>query len=527
MHGTSIPTMLQVPACRKARADGRARRPAARVWGVSRVLSIGVALCATTLTFAQSVVAPKAKQEAPPTYAADIAPVVARSCTECHRAGGVAPFSLETADDLIRRARTIARVVEDETMPPWFAELPTGSPHRFANDTSLTDREKQLLTSWLASPDRPLGDASTAPAPRGPAPEWRIGKPDLVVELPREVEVKATGTMPYVNLRVETGFTEDRWVRAWEVAPTARDVVHHVLVFAVPKGARGPADESRGFFAAYVPGNGSKIYDSSRAKRLPAGHDLVFQLHYTPNGRATTDRTRLGLVFADAKPKHEVRTAGLFDPKLDIPPGAADHREGAALTVPFDARLLAWIPHMHNRGKSFRAYREVPRAATESAAADAPAVREILLDVPRYDFDWQLSYEYADPVLITRGTVLGFEAVFDNSTANPANPDPAARVRWGQQTTDEMLIGYIEYELVDESANGSGSAAGFGGAARGLRRDRAAQFAFLDDDGDGAIEKGEGGAIVARAFEAADADGDGRITRAEFDAFVARRRRED
>ncbi|MFM7259938.1 MAG: hypothetical protein ACKO3W_04975, partial [bacterium] len=394
-----------------------------------------------------------------------------------------------------------------------------GSPHRFANDTSLSDREKQLLVSWLASPDRPLGDTSKAPVPRGPAPEWRIGKPDLVVELPREVEVKATGTMPYVNLRVETGFTEDRWVRAWEVAPTARDVVHHVLVFAVPKGARGPADESRGFFAAYVPGNGSKTYDASRAKRLPAGHDLIFQLHYTPNGRATTDRTRLGLVFADAKPTHEVRTAGLFDPKLDIPPHAADHREGAALTVPFDARILAWMPHMHNRGKSFRAYREVPRAAT--SPSDNGTARELLLEVPRYDFNWQLAYEYATPVEVTRGTVLTIEAVFDNSTANHSNPDPTARVRWGQQTTDEMLIGYIEYELVDESAG----AAGFGGAARGLRSDRAAQFAFLDEDGDGAIEKGEGGAVVARAFAAADTDGDGRITRAEFEAFVARRRR--
>ncbi len=462
---------------------------------------------------AQSTPTPAtATKPSTPTYAADIAPLIMRSCAECHRAGGVAPFSLETSDDLTRRAKNILRVIRDGTMPPWFAEMPDGSPHRFKNDPSLTGHEKEVITRWLESSDRPLGDATKLPTPRGPAPEWQIGKPDLVVELPREVEIKASGTMPYVNLRVSPGFTEDRWVRAWEVAPTAREVVHHVLVFAVPKGARGPADESRGFFAAYVPGNGSKIYDATRAKRLPAGHDLVFQLHYTPNGRATVDRTRLGLVFAEKPPEREVRTAGIFDPKLDIPPGAADHREGAALTVPADARILAWMPHMHNRGKSFRAYRETPSTPN--------AERELLLNVPRYDFNWQLAYEYATPIQVKRGTVLSIEAIFDNSPENAANPDPNKRVRWGQQTTDEMLIGYIEYELIDESANATPA---LGGQSRGLRRDRAAQFSFLDDDDDGALEKGEGGALVARVFNAADADHDGRITRAEFDAYLAKR----
>lgn len=443
-----------------------------------------------------------------PEYATEVAPIVAHACTECHRAGGVAPFPLESADDLAKRARNIARAVRDGTMPPWFAAPPADPAHRFANDASLSEREKSTLLAWLDAAERPIGDLAKAPPPRGPAPEWRIGAPDAVFELPREVAVKASGTMPYVNLRVETGFTEDRWVRAWEVAPTARDVVHHVLVFAVPKGARGPADEARGFFAAYVPGNGSRVYDPTRAKRLPAGTDLVFQLHYTPNGRETADRTRIGLVFAPAAPEREVHTAGLFDPRLDIPPGAADHREGMAMTLPTDVRILSWMPHMHTRGRSFRAY------------AESLGTRTALLDIPRYDFNWQLSYDYAVPVELRRGTTLGIEAVFDNSAANPANPDPAKRVRWGQQTTDEMLIGYVEYEVV-----GGGPALGEGGV-RGRLRDRASQFAALDSDGDGAIERGEGGAVVERAFEAADADGDGRVTRAEFDAFVARRRRD-
>jgi hypothetical protein len=147
-----------------------------------------------------------------------------------------------------------------------------------------------------------------------------------------------------------------------------------------------------------------------------------------------------------------------------------------------------------------------------------------VLDVPRYDFNWQLAYEYEKPLEVKRGTVLSIEAVFDNSAENSANPDPTKRVRWGQQTTDEMLIGYIEYELLSGAV---GEPATLGGQPRGIRRDRAAQFAFLDDDGDGTIERGEGGALVARAFAAADADNDGRITRPEFDAYLAKRGRDE
>jgi mono/diheme cytochrome c family protein len=385
-----------------------------------------------------------------PEYATVVAPIVARHCTACHRAGGVAPFDLESPEALARRAATIARSVREGEMPPWFARA-ADTTHVFANDPSLSAADKATLLRWLESAVRPLGDLAKAPPPRGPAPEWRIGAPDLVVELPRSVEVPAAGTMPYVNLRVPSGLAADAWVRAWEVSPTARDVVHHVLVFAVPEGARGPAEEARGFFAAYVPGGGMRVYDDTRAKRLPKGSDLLFQLHYTPNGRATSDRTRLALRFADGPPQREVRTAGIFDPRLDIPPNAAAHVEGTQFTVPADLRVLSWMPHMHMRGSAFRAFRVAP-----------DGTRIPLLDIPRYDFNWQLSYDYATPLELKRGTVIGIEGVFDNSTANPANPDASQRVRWGQQTTDEMLIGYVEYELV-------GAAAGAAPLRRGRR----------------------------------------------------------
>ncbi len=380
---------------------------------------------------------------APPTYAADIAPIVSRACCECHRDGGVAPFALASPQDLIKRARTIARAVRDDSMPPWFAVVAEGSAHRFKNDASLSAADKATLLAWLDSDERALGDLSKAPPPRPVAPAWRISTPDVVFEIPAPVEIKAKGTMNYVNVRVPTNFTEDVWVREWEVVPSAREAVHHVLVFARPPEAKGRGageDEGRGFFAAFVPGGGMRSYDSTRAKKLPKGSTLIFQLHYTPNGQATQDRTKIGLVLAKTAPEHEVRTVGIFDSALDIPPHTATHREMSSLTAPADIRILSWMPHMHTRGKSFVAYRKRDGA------------REVLIDVPRYDFNWQLSYDYATPLEVSKGTLIHIEGVFDNSAENSANPDPSKRVRWGQQTTDEMLIGYIDYELAHEIA---------------------------------------------------------------------------
>ncbi len=375
-----------------------------------------------------------------PTYERDIAPIVRRNCSECHRAGGVAPFALDTPEDLIRRARSIARAVTDETMPPWFAMVAEGSPHRFKNDRSLAASEKALLLEWIESEDHARGTPSLVAllSPPAPVAAWRISTPDLVFELPEPVEVQASGVMRYVHVSVPTNLTEDTWVREWEVIPSAREVVHHVLVFAVPEGAKGKrafAGDGQGFFAAFVPGGGMRVYDSTRAKKLAKGSTLVFQLHYTPNGSATSDRTKIGLVLAKTPPEKEVRTVGIFDSSLDIPPEVAAHRESATLVSPADVRILSWMPHMHTRGKSFTAWREVN------------GVRETLLHLPRYDFNWQLSYDYETPLEVTKGTTLHIEGVFDNSKENSVNPDPSKRVRWGQQTTDEMLIGYLDFEM--------------------------------------------------------------------------------
>jgi len=228
-------------------------------------------------------------------------------------------------------------------------------------------------------------------------------------------------------------------VQAIEVQPTAREVVHHVLIFARapgPKTGRGDDDGVNGFFAAYVPGNNSVVYPDGFAKPLPAGTRLHFQIHYTPNGTATRDQVRLGLIYAKEEPQHIVQTAGIADLRLNIPPGAEHHPETSSIPVPRDVRLLGLFPHMHVRGSAFR---------YEVLLPDGNA--RTLLEVPHYDFNWQLGYRFAEPPLIPAGSKVRATGWYDNSSKNPANPDPAKTVKWGPQTYDEMMIGYVEFYL--------------------------------------------------------------------------------
>ncbi|MGB8169217.1 MAG: histidine kinase, partial [Chthoniobacteraceae bacterium] len=296
------------------------------------------------------------------------------------------------------------------------------------------------LLAWLDA-GKPLGDPKDAPLARSFPKDWQIGAPDVVLQIPQPIAVKAEGTMPYQIATVETNFAEDRWVRAFEVQPTAREVVHHVLIF-VATGDRNrdvEGDGSGGFFAAYVPGNDHVTYPNGFAKPLPAGAKLRFQIHYTPNGTATRDQMKLGLIFAKEAPQHIIHVAGIGNHRLNIPPGAAHHPESAVIPIPADVKLLAFMPHMHLRGAAFRYEAILPDGTVRT-----------LLDVPRYDFNWQLSYRYAEPPTLPRGSKVRATGWFDNSANNPANPDPTKTVKWGPQTFDEMMLGYVEYYLPDE-----------------------------------------------------------------------------
>lgn len=447
------------------------------------------------------------------TYHNRVSRILQRHCVECHRAGGLGPFALETPAQVAAQQAMIQEVVKQRRMPPWFARETHGSA-RWLNDRSLADADRTDLLAWLAG-GMPVGDPAEAPLLLAPPGEWRIGAPDLVLQLPRAVPVKAEGTMPYQHVVVETGLTEERWVEAVEVQPSRRDVVHHVLVFVMDgQGRRGGQEpnEQSGFFAAYVPGNSSQVYPAGFAKRLPKGSRLMFQMHYTPNGQATADQTRLALRFAKQPPRHVVETVGIANTGIRIPPRAGDHAERASLRVPRDSVVLAFMPHMHLRGKAFRYDAKLKNGQVET-----------LLDIPRYDFNWQLQYRLAEPLAIAAGTTLEVTGWFDNSDRNPANPDPERTVRWGPQTFDEMLLGYIEYYVpgrtvpTDGAANlsGSGRDGQNAGADAGANATGGAGAAGREEKpknlGQQIAELFRGAAIDPR-FAKADVDRNGRMT---------------
>lgn len=402
-------------------------------------------------------------------------------------------------------------VVDRGIMPPWFA-APDPDHGPWKNDRSLSAADKADLYAWIEA-GTPKGDERDAPAPRTyAAGDWTIGKPDAVFQLPNPIEVKATGVMPYQEVFVDTNFKEEKWIEAMEVIPSARQVVHHVLIFVYPPGGKrslfggGVGEEIEGFFAAYVPGTNAIRYPDGMAKRVPAGSRLKFQMHYTPNGTATRDQTRLGLVFAKKPVEHEVRTVGIANLGLNIPPGAPNHPHTGRVNVPYDVRILSMIPHMHVRGKAAR---------YELIGPDGS--RRRLLEVPRYDFNWQLPYEYREPLLVKKGSQIEYTAWYDNSENNPANPDPKKRVRWGLQTYDEMHLGYVEYYIPSLKP---------GSDDPGLRPQLFSggnliepMFRAMDRNGDGFLTQEEAGNSWNR-LRAADTNGDGKISLEEAKAAL-------
>jgi hypothetical protein len=383
------------------------------------------------------------------TYAADVAKIVQDRCQSCHRAGQIAPFPLLSYDDARRHAAMIAEVVEDRRMPPWHADPRHG---RFRNDRHLTPRERETLLAWVEQ-GAPLGDPAALPPPRTFPDGWQIGTPDVVFELPEPHTVAAQGTLPYVNKRVPTHFQEDMWIQAAEAQPGDRAVVHHILVF-VDDHSGQRRQGLGGQLCGFAPGDMPAVFAPGIAKKVPAGSDLVFQLHYTPVGTVRTDRSRVGLIFAKQPVEHLAITRGIAQRRFIIPPGAPNHPVTSSFTFASDAHLLSLLPHMHLRGKSF-----------EYTATYPDGSREVLLSVPAFDFGWQTSYVLETPRAMPKGTRIDCMAHYDNSAENPANPDPKRAVLWGDQTFEEMMIGYIDYiddEKVPARAREGAAAVGEG-----------------------------------------------------------------
>ncbi len=365
------------------------------------------------------------------TYSNQIARIMQNRCVECHRSGEVAPFTLTSYSDVAAWADTICEVVQEGRMPPWFADPKYG---HFLNDARMSDEEKVTLSTWVEN-GCPEGDAQDLPEPRKFAEGWQIGQPDQVVYMSDEAfTIPAEGTVDYKYYTVDPGWTTDKWVQATECRPGNRSVVHHIIVFVQSKG--GDVG-NRGGIGGYAPGMTPSINPEGTAVLVPANSKLVFQMHYTTNGTQQDDRSMVGIRFADPKTvKKAVRGGMVGDLSFKIPPGEANFEVKAKHLFLKDTLLLNLTPHMHVRGKDFKYEAEYP-----------DGTREVLLDVPNYDFNWQLRYMYAEPKLMPKGTRLHCTAHFDNSAGNAANPDPTAQVTFGEQTWEEMMFGF--YTAID------------------------------------------------------------------------------
>lgn len=377
------------------------------------------------------------------TYAKHISRILQKNCQECHRPGQIGPMALLTFDDAVAWSDTIREVVDEGRMPPWHADPRYG---KFSNDRSLSKEERETLLSWIDH-GTPRGDDKDLPPPRRFPEGWSIGKPDLIVSMPRAFEVPARtpkGGIPYQYFTVNPGFTEDRWVQRAEAKPDAAAVVHHIVIFIQPKGEFFNPDAPGSVLCGTAPGDMPVNLPIGLGKKIPAGARLVFQMHYTPNGKACSDRSQIGLVFAEKPPRFRVLTkpvySNSFISRLDkIPPGADNYKIESEHLFERDAHILHFMPHMHLRGKDFLYEAIYPSGK-----------KEILLSVPRYVFGWQSVYRLAEPVAMPKGTKLHCIAHFDNSAKNPNNPDPKRAIYWGDQTWEEMMIGWIDYYLDDE-----------------------------------------------------------------------------
>ncbi len=394
--------------------------------------------------------APPASSLLAVTFTRDVAPVLQKNCQGCHRPGEAAPFSLLTYQEARPWAKAMKEAVLMKKMPPWFAD-----PHygKFSNDRSLSQKEVDTLVAW-ADEGAPQGDAKDLPPPVRYVDGWSIPKPDVIFELPQPYQIPATGTIEYEKVIVPTGFTEDKWVQFAEARPEDRAHVHHMIAFIREPGshwlreakpgvffvAPKPGKEEKvdtsalpsDFLVGYAPGQPPEMLEPGQAKLIKAGSDLVLEVHYTTNGKASTDRSKFGLVFAKQPPKERVLTLSATNGTFKIPPGDPNYKVEADFDVLTTVKLSGLHPHMHGRGRDFEYKVVYPTGESNT-----------LLRVPRYDWHWQLWYTLAEPLLLPKGTKIHCTAHFDNSPNNPDNADPTKEVTWGDQSWDEMMVGFI------------------------------------------------------------------------------------
>ncbi len=402
-------------------------------WAVALLLGLAV-ISAFTFTARRTTAAQV-------TFTKDVAPILYKHCTECHRQGEIAPMSLISYAEARPWAKAIRERVLDRSMPPWSADPAVG---HWANDPRLSQAEIDLIVQWVGA-GAPKGDDKDLPPTPKYTEGWTIGTPDAVIEMAEEYTVPADGTVPYLYFSMPTNFTEDKWVQALEIRPGNRAVVHHVIAYAqdpnvkdTNPGGEGELRRGRTHLGGITPNKTGAVFAPGTAKLIRKGSTIVFQMHYTTNGAVARDRTKIGFVFAKEPAKTEILTGNAINGRFAIPPGDANYEVKASKTFDQDVLITSFMPHMHVRGKAF------------SYTAVYPDGRsEVLLNVPKYDFNWQHSYIPKKPIALPKGTRLDCVAYFDNSEKNRYNPDPTKTVRWGDQTWEEMMIGWFTYLKAD------------------------------------------------------------------------------
>ncbi len=371
------------------------------------------------------------------TFSKDIAPILFNNCVACHRPGEIAPMSLLTYKEVRPWAKSIRERVIDRSMPPWSADPKYG---HWANDPRLSEQQINTIVEWVNA-GAPKGDDKDLPPLPTFTEGWTIGTPDVVLQMAEEYTVPADGTIPYLYFSMPTGFTEDKWIQAMEIRPGNRSVVHHVIAYAQDPnvkdsapGGEGELRRGRMHLGGITPNKTGIIYGPGTARLIKKGSNIVFQMHYTTSGQVTKDRTKIGFVFAKEPGKKVLVTGNAANGRFVIPPGDENYEVKSSKTFDEDVLITSFMPHMHVRGKSFVYTATYPDGRSE-----------ILLNVPKYDFNWQHTYIPKQPIALPKGTRLDCVAHYDNSPKNKFNPDPSKEVRWGDQTWEEMMIGWFTF----------------------------------------------------------------------------------
>lgn len=443
-----------------------------------------------------------------PTYHRDIAPIVYANCTGCHRPGESSPFPLTSYAEVSRRAKTIGQAVNDRYMPPWHAN---DEATKFLDVRRLSTGQLEAIDRWIEA-GKPEGDPADAPEPPTFAEGWQLGEPDLVLTMAEAYEVPAEGRDIYRNFVLPLDLPEDKWIKAIELRPSARSVVHHSLYFLDSTGEARKLDgqdgkpgfsgmrfRTGGSIGAYVPGATPRKLPGDLARALPKGSDLVLSTHFHPSGKAEREQTTVGIHFADAAPERKLQDLQVppnfgRGTGLDIPAGAKDYRIEDTFTLPVDVEAHFVSGHAHYLCETMRMTATLPDGS-----------ELVLLDIPDWDIDWQDTYYFAEPISLPTGTVLKSVIRYDNSADNPDNPSrPPVRVKWGEQSTDEM--GTITLSGVTLDADDAAT------LRRSSQEARAKIIARLGHElrDQGVLER------LPQIVKSLDANGDGRLQESEL-----------